>query len=97
MSRPREADVITGVNRVVQHEGRELHVQTEDLGLEAATFIVRVYDGGNVLWDKRIGYADQLEDGLDASQIEERVLGLMNKTLTTVGAAIQKGRLPGLS
>ena len=89
--------MITGVNRVLKHEGRELHLQTEDLGEEAAAFKVRVYDGGNVLWEKKVSYADQLEEGLEHSEIEDRILGLMNKTLSTVGAAIQKGRLPGMS
>lgn len=89
--------MITGVNRVLKHDGRELHLQTEDLGEAAGEFEVRVYDGGNVLWNKRVSYADQIEAGMDHSQKEEIILGLMNKTLTTVGAAIQKGRLPGLS
>jgi len=89
--------VITGVNRVLKHEGREFHLQTEDLGEEAAGFEVRVYDGGNVLWNKRVSYADVMAEGLDYCELEDRVLALMNKTLTTVGAAIQKGRLPGLS
>lgn len=88
--------MITGVNRVLNHEGKEFHLQTEDLGEEQAKFEVRVYDGGNVLWNKRVSYADQMEEGLPYSELEDRVLGLMNKTLTTVGAAIQKGRLPGL-
>lgn len=89
--------MITGVNRVLKHEGRDLHLQTEDLGEKAAAFKVRVYDGGNVLWEKQVSYAEQLEEGLDHSEIEDRILGLMNKTLSTVGAAIQKGRLPGMS
>lgn len=89
--------MITGVNRVLKHEDREFHLQTEDLGEEAASFEVRVYDGGNVLWNKRVSYAGEMEDGPDYCVLEDRVLALMNKTLTTVGAAIQKGRLPGLS
>ena len=89
--------MITGVNRVLRHENRELHLQTEDLGLAAAAYDVRVYDGGNVLWSKRVSYADQLEPGLDHGQVEDRVLASMNTTLTTVSAAIQRGRLPGLS
>ena len=37
--------------------GREYHIQAEDLGVEQAVFEVRVYDGGAVLWHKRVPYA----------------------------------------
>ena len=56
--------MIGGLNRVYEHAGREYHIQAEDLGVEQAVFEVRVYDGGAVLWRKRLPYAEILEKKL---------------------------------
>ena len=37
--------MISGVNRIFEHEGRQYHIQGEDLGVDEACFEVRVYDG----------------------------------------------------
>ena len=65
--------MIGGVNRVYEHDGREYHIQAEDLGAEQAMFEVRVYDGGAVLWHKRIPYAELLARGLP--RLERRRAG----------------------
>ena len=85
--------MIVGVNRVYEHDGREFHLQAEDLGLEEACFEVRVYDGGTVLWRKRVPYADVLAQKLPKLEQEEILRVLMEKTLHTVQAAIAKGKL----
>ena len=85
--------VIVGVNRVYEHDGREFHLQAEDLGLEQACFEVRVYDGGAVLWRKRVPYAEVLAQKLPKLEQEESLRSLMEKTLHTVQAAIAKGKL----
>jgi len=85
--------MIVGVNRVYEHDGREFHLQAEDLGLEQACFEVRVYDGGTVLWRKRVPYADVLAQKLPKIEQEESLRSLMEKTLHTVQAAIAKGKL----
>lgn len=85
--------MIVGVNRVYEHEGREFHLQAEDLGLEQACFEVRVYDGGTVLWRKRVPYAEILAQKLPKLDQEESLRSLMEKTLHTVQAAIAKGKL----
>jgi len=85
--------MIVGVNRVYEHDGREFHLQAEDLGLEEACFEVRVYDGGTVLWRKRVPYADVLAQKLPKLEQEESLRVLMEKTLHTVQAAIAKGKL----
>jgi hypothetical protein len=85
--------MIVGVNRVYEHDGREFHLQAEDLGLEQACFEVRVYDGGTVLWRKRVPYADALAQKLPKLEQEESLRALMEKTLHTVQAAIAKGKL----
>jgi len=85
--------MIVGVNRVYEHDGRQFHLQAEDLGLEQACFEVRVYDGGTVLWRKRVPYADVLAQKLPKLEQEESLRSLMEKTLHTVQAAIAKGKL----
>jgi hypothetical protein len=85
--------MIVGVNKVFAHEGREYHIQAEDLGLEAATFEIRVYDKGTVLWRKRIPYADIVARGLPRLEQDDALRAMMEKTLHTVQAAIAKGKL----
>ena len=85
--------MIPGVNRVFPHEGKDYHLQAEDLGAEQASFEMRVYDGGSVLWHKRISYADLVAQKLPRLEQDEALRTLMEKTLNTVQAAIAKGKL----
>ena len=85
--------MIGGVNRVYEHGGREYHIQAEDLGVEQALIEVRVYDGGAVLWRKRLPYAEILEKKLPKQEQDEELRAFMDKTLHTVQAAIAKGKL----
>ena len=85
--------MIGGVNRVYEHGGREYHIQTEDLGVEQGLFEIRVYDGGAVLWHKRIPYGDILERKLPKAEQDDELRALMDKTMHTVQAAIAKGKL----
>ena len=85
--------MIGGVNRVYEHGGREYHIQAEDLGVEQGCFEVRVYDGGAVLWRKRLPYAEILEKKLPQLEQDEALRALMDKTMHTVQAAIAKGKL----
>ena len=85
--------MIGGVNRVYEHGGREYHIQTEDLGVEQAIFEIRVYDGGAVLWHKRVPYADLVARRLLKLEQDDELRALMDKTMHTVQAAIAKGKL----
>ena len=85
--------MIGGVNRVYEHGGREYHIQAEDLGVEQGVFEVRVYDGGAVLWRKRLPYAEILEKKLPKLEQDDELRALMDKTMHTVQAAIAKGKL----
>lgn len=85
--------MIIGVNRAVEHEGRQLHVQIEDLGVEAGAFEARVYDRGTVLWRRRVPYQELLDRALAKPEFEDELRVLMEKTLLTVEAAILKGKL----
>jgi len=85
--------MIVGVNRVYEHAGKQYHIQAEDLGLEQACFEVRVYDGGTVLWRKRLPYGEILQQNLPRLEQDESLRALMEKTLHTVQAAIAKGKL----
>jgi hypothetical protein len=90
---PEFTNMLPGVNRVYQHEGKDYHLQAEDQGPEHACFDVRVYDGGTVLWHKRISYADLVAQKLPKVEQDEALGSLMEKTLHTVQAAIAKGKL----
>ena len=85
--------MIIGVNRAVEHDGRQLHVQIEDLGVEAGAFEARVYDRGTVLWRRRVPYQELLDRALAKPEFEDELRVLMEKTLLTVEAAILKGKL----
>lgn len=87
--------MIVGANRVYEHGGRQFHLQAEDLGQQQACFEVRVYEGGTVLWRKRVPYAEVLAQKLPKSEQDEALRALMEKTLHTVQAAIAKGKLAG--
>ena len=85
--------MITGVNKVFEHDGKQYHIQGEDLGLEDACFEVRVYDGGTVLWRKRVAYKDVLDKNLPKLEQEEALRAMLEKTLIAVQAGIAKGKL----
>jgi hypothetical protein len=87
--------MFAAVNKLFNHGGREYHLQAEDLGAEVGAFEARVYDGGAILWRKRVPYADVLERKLAREEEDEAVRALMDKTLQTVQAAIAKGKLAG--
>jgi hypothetical protein len=85
--------VIVGANKVFAHEGKDYHIQVEDLGTGSACLEVRVYLGGAVLWRKQIPYQDVLEKSLPQLELEEELRGLMDRTIHTVQAGIAKGRI----
>jgi len=86
--------VIVGLNHIVEHEGREFHVQVEDLGEEQASFDVRVHSGGGIVWQKKMSYTETLAKGLSKAEQDEAVSSAMEKALHTVEAAIARGKLP---
>jgi hypothetical protein len=85
--------LIIGLNKVFEHEGKQYHIQGEDLGTAAACFEVRVYDGGTVLWRKKIPYNDILAKQLSKLDQEESLRSMLEKTLIAVQAGIAKGKL----
>ncbi len=87
--------MITGINKIFEHGGKEYHLQAEDLGVEANAYEVRVYDGGTVVWMKRMPYDDLAAQELPKPEYEKALRTTMEKTLLTVGAAISKGKIGG--
>lgn len=81
--------MVTGTNRVYEHDGREFHIQIEDLG-QGDTLEVRVYDKGAVLFVKRVPYAEAIAG---APAREDAIRAFMEKTIQTVSAAIAKGKI----
>lgn len=86
--------MIVGLNRVVEHQGRQFHVQVEDLGEAQACFVVRLHEGGGIVWSKQVDYRETLGRGLPKGEQDEAVRASMEKTLHTVVAAIARGKLP---
>ena len=86
--------MIAGLNRMFEHEGREFHIQVEDLGEEQASFDVRVHSGGGIIWQKKMSYAEILAKGLPKAEKDEAVSSAMEKAMHTVEAAIARGKLP---
>jgi hypothetical protein len=86
--------MIAGVNRIFEHEGKEFHIQVEDLGEEQAAFEIRVHSGGGIVWQKKMSYADILAKKLARAEQDEAIGGAMEKALFTVEAAIARGKLP---
>ncbi len=85
--------MITGINTIFEHGGREFHLQAEDLGEEATAFEVRVYDQGSVVWQKRLPYDELEAKGLPRQERDQALRAMMEKTLLTVEAAIAKGKI----
>ena len=85
--------MIVGVNRVYEHEGKQYHIQAEDLGIDQACFEVRVYDQGTVLWRKQVPYRAVLARALPKIDQDDELRSMMEKTIHTVQAAIAKGKL----
>ena len=81
--------MVTGSNRVFEHDGREFHIQVEDLAT-GDTVEVRVYDKGAVLFVKRVPYAEAIAD---AESRDDAIRTFMEKTIQTVSAAIVKGKI----
>lgn len=86
--------MIVGSNTVFEHDGQKFHLQAEDLGLDAAAFEIRVYDAGSVLFQKRIGYQEIVDQDLSKAEFETALRTKMEKMLRTVEAAIVKGKIP---
>ena len=85
--------MIVGVNRVYEHEGKQYHIQAEDLGVDQACFEVRVYDQGTVLWRKQVPYRAVLARALPKIDQDDELRSMMEKTIHTVQAAIATGKL----
>ena len=64
-----------GMNENVEHGGQTLHVQTEDLGTEAAKVVSQIFLGGNVITSQFIDYASAPANG----KMAELVTAIMQR------------------
>ncbi len=85
--------LIPCLNRYFQHQDLTYHIQAEDLGVAAASFEVKIYDHGTVLWLKRISYSEIIEQALEEQDQEQAVRMKIEKILHTIEAAIARGKL----
>jgi hypothetical protein len=81
--------MITGANRVFEHQGREFHIQIEDTGARDI-LEVRVYEKGAVLFVKRVPYGEAIAG---APSRADAIRAFMERTIQTVSAAIAKGKI----
>lgn len=85
-----EPGMAVGVNEEIRFRDEVLHIQTEDLGPEAAAYLTLVYMGGRVLLSKRVEWSSSFFERAGSSLRQERVRFLHR----TVIQAILSGRIP---
>jgi hypothetical protein len=85
--------MIVGLNLRVEHEGKQYHVQVEDLGEAKACFEVRVHEGGGIRWSKQVSYQDILGQSLPRAEQDEAIRSSMEKMLHTAATAVTRGKL----
>lgn len=86
------ANVITGFNTDIEHEGVVYHVQTEDKGLDTPIILSLVYVGGTILASKRSPYEDLIAQGFSDDLLAER----LKRQHKLICAAIHSGRIDDL-
>ena len=86
------ANVITGFNTDIEHEGVVYHVQTEDKGLDTPIILSLVYVGGTILASKRSPYEDLIAQGFSDEVLAER----LKRQHKLICAAINSGRIDDL-
>jgi hypothetical protein len=74
---------LTGLNHSLQHMGKELHVQTEDLGSRDQLIETQVFCGGCVILSTRVAYsaspADQGGREIVAEQMRRQHFGVIRE------------------
>ena len=85
--------MIMGINTSYTFENREYHIQCEDLGEDKGMFELRVYQSGNILWQKRVPYKGKVGGEIGSVERDEALRGMMARLVKTVQAAIQQGKL----
>lgn len=77
------------LNDEIIYEGRKLHVQTEDLGVDKSQIVTNVFSGGQVLFSKATDYKDLLGIN-DFNKIIVEKVRMQHRTIL---AGISAGRL----
>jgi hypothetical protein len=82
-----------GFNRIVSHEGRDLHVQIEDLGAALGVFEARIYEGGQVVFHKRMPHPPAKGAGVEERR--EQLKTAAEHLMVTLSEAIRRGKIGG--
>ncbi len=69
--RPKPERLLTGLNHSMSWMGRELHVQTEDLGTTECCIRTQVFCEGRVLLTARASYPDPVDGGSRPGLVSE--------------------------
>jgi hypothetical protein len=86
--------MVTGFNTDVQHDGKVIHVQTEDKGLDNPIIETLVYRGGEILAARQSSYADLASKGVEESVIAQRIEAQHNAVIADVRAGKFDVRVP---
>jgi hypothetical protein len=88
------AAMVTGFNTDVPHDGKVIHVQTEDKGLDNPIIETLVYRGGEILAARRSSYADLAARGVEETVIARRIEAQHNEVIADVRAGKFDVRAP---
>jgi len=80
---PTKEQPLTGLNHSLHHMGKELHVQTEDLGSREQCIETQVFCGGCVILSTRMAYSaspgDQGGREIVAEQMRKQHFGVIRE------------------
>ena len=81
--------MVTGYNVDIRQGGKVFHVQTEDRGRKNPVIETLIYEGGQILHQEKISYADQNDDAHYDEQLIWKMLDHQHQRLV---AAIRAGK-----
>jgi hypothetical protein len=62
MARNNDRPAVTGLNNNIEFMGRQLHVQTENIGLPKPGIVTQVFSNGRIIYSKKIELSQELND-----------------------------------
>ncbi len=72
--------MIGGFNTNVRYKGRMFHVQTEDSGAANPKIITLLYEGGVILYSKKMDYSEHVESN-DLSDVVRELMELQHRQM----------------
>ncbi len=82
--------MIPGFNETLRHQGRNYHVQTEDLGIGKALVVSQIFCDGQILHTERTDYRPRLEE----PDLERELKKLLLRQHRNMHRLIARGEFP---